>query len=242
MPHRGLWRAFACGWLALGGLAPPTAAALPPRFDGERALAIARELCAFGPRVPGTKAPAEARTYIAGARALCDQSARELPAAWSYPPGTALSCLVGAFVRQRRAAVLIGALGLAPLCRPGSDSTRRRQPVLGRTTRPALASCYISPVMHATRRRWESISCSSTARTADRAPDTYCLGSQGTSGASAPLPAYVINLDMVGGRTAAPDRGGYSQARAGGGGLVWETGRGARAPGVRARAGRDRVR
>jgi hypothetical protein len=223
MSQRGLWLAFACGWVALGGLAPPRAAALPPRFDGERALAIARELCAFGPRVPGTNAHADARAYIAGRLAtLCDQSLREDFAGGppSYPPGTKLANLVGRFRPGTEPRVLLGAhWDSRPHADEDPDSTRRREPVLG--ANDAASGCaillHLAELMHATPPPVgvDLVFYDGEDGGIPHSPDTYCLGSQEhVRRLGTPRPAYVINLDMVGGKNLLLPIEGYSMARA----------------------------
>ncbi|HWN81551.1 MAG TPA: M28 family peptidase [Candidatus Udaeobacter sp.] len=207
----------------LGGLGALPAAATPPRFDGGRALVITHELCDFGPRVPGTKAHAAARDFLAGRLAkLCDQSGREdfVGGPPSYPQGTALSNLVGRFRPGVQPRVLLSAhWDSRPHADADPDSTRRRQPVLG--ANDAASACAV--LLHLAELLHQSpppvgvdlVFFDGEDGGIPSQPETYCLGSAehvrrlGTS-----LPAYVINLDMVGGRNLLLPIEGYSQARA----------------------------
>ena len=198
-------------------------AATPPRFDGDRTLGLVHELCAFGPRVPGTKAHAKARDYLAGRlAALCDQSLREDFAGTppSYPAGTQLTNLIGRFRPGVEPRVLIGAhWDSRPYADQDPDSTRRRQPVLG--ANDAASGCavllHLAELMHRTPPPVgvDLVFYDGEDGGIPDRPETYCLGSEEhVRRLGARRPAYVINLDMVGGRNLQLPIEGYSQAHA----------------------------
>jgi Zn-dependent M28 family amino/carboxypeptidase len=204
--------------LAAGGDGAVAGADLP-RFSGERAFALLDELCALGPRVPGTKAHDRARDELASRfEGTADQvELEEFPAASPpYAAGIRLTNIVARFGPGRSPRVLIGAhWDSRPHADEDPDPDRRLEPVLG--ANDGAAGCalllHLAELLH------------------DRPPGvgvdlvlfdgedggmqdsltTYCLGSrEHVRRMRAPRPAYVIVLDMVGDRDLGLHAEGYS--------------------------------
>jgi Zn-dependent M28 family amino/carboxypeptidase len=204
-------------------LASMPAAGAPPAFDGERALALARELCAFGPRVPGTKAHAQARAYLTthltaqGAVVTREDFMAQSPLT---PSVTQFSNVVARFRPGVEPRVLLGAhWDSRPHADADPDSARRREPVLG--ANDAASACAV--LLHLAEllgREAPPLGVDLVFFDAEDGglptqPETYCLGSrEHVRRMTGPHPAYVIVLDMVGGRDLNLPVEGYSRAQA----------------------------
>jgi hypothetical protein len=206
--------------LALGGAAAPVRAT-PPRFSGERALALAVEFTALGPKVPGTKAHARGRDYLAdqlrraGARVECEEFAATGPSLLA--PGTRLVNVVARFQPAAPTRVLLGAhWDSRPTADEDPDPRRRRDPVPGAND----GASGVAVLLHLA----ELLGAEPAQVGVDIVlfdgedagiPDslsTYCLGSrEHVRRLRAPRPAYVIVVDMVGDRELALPVEGYSE-------------------------------
>ena len=193
--------------LALAVAAIP-ACAETPAFDGERALALTRELCAFGPRVPGTPAHGKALAWLERELAAPGvELVRETfpaPADSPYPRGTRLVNLVARFAPAREPRVLLGAhWDSRPWADEDPDSTRHKEPVLG--ANDAASACavllHLGELMERTPPPVGVDLVLFDGEDGGRKShsETYCLGSQEhVRRLGARKPAYVIVLDMVG--------------------------------------------
>lgn len=206
-------------------MAPIAAAAGagPPAFDGERAMSLLTELCALGPRVPGTKAHAAARAFLVE-RLRASGAAVELeefPAASPpYAKGITLTNIVARFAPGRTPRVLLGAhWDSRPRADADPDSTRHEEPVLG--ANDAAASC--AALLHLAellRARPPAVGVDLVLFDGEDggltdSPATYCLGArEHVRRLGARRPAYALVLDMIGDRELTVHAEGYSMAYA----------------------------
>jgi glutaminyl-peptide cyclotransferase len=111
-------------------------------FSGPRSFALLEELCAFGPRVPGSEAhQASGDWLLERLGALCDESSEEPflhrpsaghPLEAAHPGGIAMRNLIGRFRPEEERRVLLGAhWDSRPFSDRDPDSTRQHLPVLG---------------------------------------------------------------------------------------------------------------
>ncbi len=199
----------------------PARAAEPPRFSGERALALAVEFSALGPRVPGTGAHARGRDYLAahlrrcGARVEFEEFVATGPSL--YAPGTRLANVVARFNPDAPARVLLGAhWDSRPTADEDPDPRRRRDPVPGANDGASGTAVllHLAEILHA---RPAPIGVDLVFFDGEDGgiPDsvaTYCLGSrEHVRRLGPPRPAYVIVVDMVGDRELSLPVEGYSQ-------------------------------
>ncbi len=211
--------------LTLGPLlaGQPAAAGETPRFSGERALTLARELCAIGPRVPGTGAHAQARDFLlAHLEGLADRVEREdFPAANPpYSPGVRLTNVVARFAPRASPRVLLGAhWDSRPHADEDPDPERRQDPVLG--ANDGASGCAV--LLHLAelfQERPPALGVDLVFFDGEDGglPDslqTFCLGSrEHVRRITGPRPAYVIVLDMVGDREFSLPVEGYSMTYA----------------------------
>lgn len=198
----------------------PAQAAAPPRFSGERALVLATELTALGPRVPGTAAHARGRDYLAGmlrrlgARVELEEFAATGPSL--YAPGTPLTNVIARFNPEAPARVLLGAhWDSRPIADEDPDPRRRRDPVPGAND-GASGTAVLLHLAELLRAQPASIGVDLVFFDGEDGGvpdslDTYCLGSrEHVRRLKAPRPAYVIVVDMVGDRDLALPVEGYS--------------------------------
>jgi len=219
---RGAAGRSALGWAAAVlclAASVPVRAAEPPRFSGERALALATEFSALGPRVPGTKVHVRGRDYLAGT--LRQLGARveleEFTAARSlYAPGTRLTNVVARFNPDAPARVLLGAhWDSRPVADEDPDPRRRRDPVPGAND-GASGTAVLLHLAELLRARPAPIGVDLVFFDGEDGgiPDsvaTYCLGSrEHVRRLEAPRPAYVIVVDMVGDQELSLPAEGYS--------------------------------
>jgi hypothetical protein len=206
----------------LGGGAPAPAAEAP-RFSGERALALATEFCALGPRVPGTKAHGRGRDFLAGklrglgARVELEEFAAASPL---YAPGTRLTNVVARFNPDATTRVLVGAhWDSRPHADEDPDPRRRKEAVLGAND----GASGVAVLLHLA----ELLSVEPAPIGVDLVffdgedggiPDsltTFCLGSrEHVRRLAGRRPAYAVVLDMVGDRELTLPAEGYSMAYA----------------------------
>jgi Zn-dependent M28 family amino/carboxypeptidase len=182
-----------------------------------------RDLCALGPRVPGTKSHAAALAFLVKhARAHADRvELEEFRAAQPpYPPGVTLTNVVARFGPGRTPRILLGAhWDSRPRADADPDSSRRRQPVLG--ANDAASACAV--LLHLAERFhaqppavgvdlvWFDGEDGGLPGTTD----TYCLGSrEHVRRLAEPRPAYAIVVDMVGDRNLVLPMESYSLAHA----------------------------
>ena len=106
-----------------------------PAFDGAQALALAERQVAFGPRVPGTAAHAEARAWMLGELRRYAPRVVEQPfTAWLPPDSTALTGynLIASFRPEMQPRILLCAhYDSRPTADRDPDPARRAEPVPG---------------------------------------------------------------------------------------------------------------
>jgi hypothetical protein len=180
-----------------------------PRFDGERAMELLNELCALGPRVPGSEAHAAALAFLADHLSVTagEVEREDFPAASPpYPSGVQLTNVVARFAPERTPRVLLGAhWDSRPRADQDPDSTRHDEPVLG--ANDAASACAV--LLHLGELFKEEppavgvdlVFFDGEDGGIQEQSETYCLGSrEHVRRLRPPYPGYVIVVDMVGDR------------------------------------------
>ncbi|MGD8394648.1 MAG: M28 family peptidase, partial [Candidatus Eiseniibacteriota bacterium] len=207
--HRGAGRLVLTA--AIAGLAA-LAASLPglaaPPFPAARAMQHLVELCALGPRVPGTPAHAAARAYLRetleGAGVLVEEQRFEalLP---RFAAPVVLTNVIGRVAPELRPRVVLGAhWDSRPWADQDPDPSRHQEPVLGANDSASGCAILLALAgMCAARPPAVGVDLvffdGEDAGLADSL-ESFCVGSREFARRLVEPPAYAIVLDMVGDR------------------------------------------
>jgi len=193
-----------------------------PHFSGERAMQHLEDLCALGPRVPGTPAHARAHAFLVERLEAAGARVRSQPFVDSIPgiaePVT-MRNIIAEFAPERTDRVILSAhWDSRPWADADLDSTAHSKPVLG--ANDSASGCAVLLTIG------ELLGVEACAYGVDLVffdgedygqpglDTSYARGAQAFARELSRLPLYAINLDMIGDADLRvyPDRYGVERA------------------------------
>ena len=205
--------------------APPPEAALPA-FDGARALRLAEQQVAFGPRIPGTPAHDSTRAWIVSLLRESGARVAELPVVFPLPDGSG-DTLRGTNVfasfdtTAARRVMLAAHWDTRAFADEDPDPAKRQSPVPGANDGASGVAVLLemarlfsetAPPVGVDLAFWDLEDAGDPDYATDPTATPYAIGSAAFVRENpAYRPAYGVLLDMVGDRTLRLPREGYSQ-------------------------------